>query len=143
MKTVLFILAVLLAPLAHGQQMVATTAVVNPVPALPSELSGSWHTPDNMYSQAWKITKINQADGSGLLTWYSTRSNCSMFNVPAKVEYDGSILIISAIDNEGKHMRCTTKFLAELKRNEANEFGGKVESNISGSRYQYSLTTIR
>jgi hypothetical protein len=123
---------------AQGQQTTTAPSVAASA-ALPTSLSGRWHTEDNRYSQIWEVNKIDQ---SALVMWWSSRKNCNLSDVPAKIEYDGSTLKIFVV--ETKRLPCFSSFVAELTKN-GDGFEGKV-SQASGSvntNYPYTLTTLK
>ena len=141
LKLILLCISALSTPIVQAQQVAATANPTAPI-SLPTELSGTWYTPDHRYSREWKITKINQADGSGLVTFGSTQPACRILvDVPAKVEFDGSTLRISFADQ--KYRLCTEKFVAELQKTD-NGFEGKIWSGTSyNPTYSVLTTTIK
>ena len=115
-----------------------TSATLDAIPPLPTQLSGRWYNSAGArFSSTWEVKQIS--NGSGLVTWWGFL--CSFQNVLMDIEYDGDVLKISATKEQLAKTSCSFKFVATLKRS-GNKFEGDIEHEVSQAGFTVFHTTV-
>ncbi len=135
MKTVVFLITLAIVFVAATSSVAQQPSVSDvATPELPANLSGTWYrTLDGRFGNTWKL--VNHGNGTGVVTFWSNIRDCSMVNVPAKIEYDGVNLKITATGQ----MACTDNWSAILTR-KGNGFEGVINANMNPSNPTVRVT---